>query len=202
MEDFDWKALVRNVAPILGTALGGPLAGAAVKVLGEALLGDSSASMDDVERAVMAGISPESIAKLKEMENAFKIQMRSLEIDLEKLNQETVRAYIADTQSARTANSGNRGVFVLGVTILCTFAAMVVGVMVGSYNLLIGAIIVKDPGTVAIVSGMIGSLVGYSAGHAQQVIGFFFGSSKGSADKTEAMTRSMTEAMTKLGDRK
>jgi hypothetical protein len=39
----------------------------------------------------------------------------------------------------------------------------------------------------AIVSALIGTVVGYVAANAQQVVGYFFGSSKGSADKTDAL---------------
>ena len=39
----------------------------------------------------------------------------------------------------------------------------------------------------AIVSALIGTVVGYVAANVQQVMGYFFGSSKGSADKTDAL---------------
>lgn len=51
MSGFDWKAIVKTVAPALGTALGGPLAGTAVKVLSEALLGHSDGKEEEIARA-------------------------------------------------------------------------------------------------------------------------------------------------------
>jgi len=41
---FDWKNVVRSVAPILGNAIGGPFGGAAVSALSNALLGKPEAT--------------------------------------------------------------------------------------------------------------------------------------------------------------
>jgi hypothetical protein len=51
---------------------------------------------------------------------------------------------------------------------------------------------VKDAGLLATSTGLIGTITGYVAGNAQQVVGYFFGSSQGSADKTEAMAKAVT----------
>ncbi len=44
MADFDWKQVIKSIAPVLGTALGGPLAGTAIKVLGDAIIGGDTSS--------------------------------------------------------------------------------------------------------------------------------------------------------------
>jgi hypothetical protein len=89
----DWKEMVRGIAPTLGAALGGPFAGVAVKFLADKLLGNPTATEDQVAEAIVAG-SPEQLVKLKELDNAFKVQMKQLDVDVFKLE-------VGDVQSAR-----------------------------------------------------------------------------------------------------
>lgn len=93
LSGFDWKSLVRNVAPTLGAALGGPLAGAATRFIAETLLGNPDASEQDVANAVV-GASPEKLLELKKMDLEFKAKMRQLDVDVFRLE-------IQDKQSAR-----------------------------------------------------------------------------------------------------
>lgn len=184
---MEWKKIINAVAPVLGTALGGPMAGAAVKVIAGAVLGDEDASEQQVTEAVMQGLSPESLVKLREADNAFKVRMRELDIDLAKLNAATEQAYLSDVQNARTSHGGSRGVFWLGIAILLTFAGVMVAVLWGSFQMIAGLIPIKDAGFASTVAGLVGTVIGYVAANAQQVVGYFFGSSKGSADKTDAL---------------
>lgn len=184
---MEWKKIINAVAPVLGTALGGPMAGAAVKVIAGAVLGDENATEQQVTEAVMQGLSPEALVKLREADNAFKVRMRELDIDLAKLNAATEQAYLSDVQDARQSHGGSLGVFWLGIAILLTFAGVMVAVLWGGYALLVSPDPIKDESMKAIVSALIGTVVGYVAANAQQVVGYFFGSSKGSADKTDAL---------------
>lgn len=192
---MDWKSIIKTAAPVLGTALGGPLAGAAIKVLGDAVLGNADATQDEVAAAITSGLSPEAIVKMREADNAFKAQMKAMDIDILKLNAQTEQAYLADVQSARNANGANRSVFWLGIAILVTFATLMGFVMYGSFQLLTGGIVLKDVAVASVVSGLIGTVIGYVAGNAQQVVGYYFGSSKGSADKTDALASAVGKAM-------
>ena len=90
---MNWKDIVRTIAPVLGTALGGPMAGAAVKALGDKFLGNSAASEKEIETAIMSS-SPEQLLKLKEIETEFAKHMADLNIDVYRLE-------ISDRQSAR-----------------------------------------------------------------------------------------------------
>lgn len=67
---FDWKSIVKTVAPMLGIALGGPLAGLAVKTIGDKLLGNPDASEEDIANYVMQA-TPEQLIKLKELDVTF-----------------------------------------------------------------------------------------------------------------------------------
>ena len=88
----DWKSIVRQVAPTIATALGGPLAGLAAKTLGDGLLGDSRASESDISQALL---DPDGLLKLKTLESEFKIKMRELDVNVYTLAQK-------DRESARS----------------------------------------------------------------------------------------------------
>lgn len=94
MADFDWKAALRTVAPGLAAAAGGPMVGAAVKVLGDALLGNPGASESDVAAAIRQGLKPEQMVALREAENNFKLEMERIDFQRE-------QAGLQDVQSAR-----------------------------------------------------------------------------------------------------
>ncbi|OZI23759.1 hypothetical protein CAL26_10030 [Bordetella genomosp. 9] len=86
--DFDWKKIIGTAAPMLATALGGPLAGIAVSTIGNAMgLGDQPT--DDAIAAAIAGKDPDAILKLKQAENDFSAKMAELgfknEADLAKI---------------------------------------------------------------------------------------------------------------------
>ncbi len=93
---FDWKKLVGSIAPTIATALGGPLAGAATAAISSAVLGKPDASEDELSTA-LAAASPDTLAKIKEADNNFKIKMQELGVDLEK-------ARYQDVQNARAMN--------------------------------------------------------------------------------------------------
>jgi hypothetical protein len=187
MVDFDWKGVVKTVAPTLATALGSPLAGTAVAMLCDAILGDPKASQSDLQKALSQGVTPDQIQKMKDAENAFTIRMTELGLQDKDLTFRQDQAYLSDTQDARKANAQNRDVFVLGIVILISFALIVAGSLLGAWSIMTGGLVVKDAATVGMVSGFIGTVVGYVASNAQQVVGFFFGSSKGSDRKTDAL---------------
>ena len=191
---MDWKSIVKSVAPILGTALGGPLAGTAIKVLGETILGDGEATETQVQEALLKGLNPDALVKLKEADQAFAVRMKELDIDVAKLQLSEKNMYVSDTQDARKYKDAK--VFWLGVVILCTFAGVMYAALFGSYALLTGNLPIKDASVVGMVSGFVGTIIGYAAANAQQVVGFFFGSSAGSSKKTDAISDafvSMTE---------
>jgi hypothetical protein len=78
---FDWKGLVKTVAPVLGTALGGPLAGAATKFIADKFLGNPNASEQEIV-AQLSTASPDQLLKLKELDNDFVLQMKQLDVDV------------------------------------------------------------------------------------------------------------------------
>jgi hypothetical protein len=93
--------LIENVAPTIATALGGPVAGMAVKALSSALLGHEGGSEDDITNA-LANATPDQITALKKIDADFKVQMKKLDIDLVKIaadDRASARDMAANTHS-------------------------------------------------------------------------------------------------------
>jgi len=93
--------LIENVAPTIATAIGGPVAGMAVKALSTALLGHGDGSEDDIT-AALSNATPDQIAAIRRADNDFKVQMKSLDIDLVKIAAEdraSARDMAASTHS-------------------------------------------------------------------------------------------------------
>lgn len=139
----------------------------------------------------VANATPEQILALKDRELTFQERMQAMGFqhveELAKIGLQETQTFVADTADARAKHAGDRSVFWLGIAVLITFAVTMGAALYGSYRILTGGITIKDVATVAAVSGFVGSIVGYVAANAQQVIGYFFGSSKGSNDKGNAM---------------
>lgn len=86
MADF-WnaaKGTLSTVAPMLASAVGGPLAGAATGAIVKALGLAPDTKPEDVATAVV-GAAPEQLLALKQAEVQFQAQMRQLDIDAAKL---------------------------------------------------------------------------------------------------------------------
>ncbi|HLP30543.1 MAG TPA: hypothetical protein VK150_04215, partial [Geothrix sp.] len=69
---FDWKGLVKSIAPTIGTALGGPLGGIAGVALTKALgLGDAAAKDETALAAAVQGASHDQLLLLKQADQEF-----------------------------------------------------------------------------------------------------------------------------------
>jgi hypothetical protein len=182
----DTLGTLKALAPTIATAIGGPVGGFAVKALGE-VFGVEFGSKDEALEAVKSA-TPEQLLAMKQADQSFALQMKSLGIDVFKLE-------VADKQSAREHFSKDGKVFWLGVVVLMTFAATVGAACFGAFHILTGGMAIKDLGVVAAVFGFLGTIIGYVAANAQQVIGYFFGSSQSGEDNGKAMAA----AFAKLG---
>ena len=98
MADFDWKSFVRKVAPFLGTALGGPLGGAAASALAGALGGDPTNATPDQLAKLVTNVTPEQLLALKKAETDFAAKMQELGFQHET---DLVDAEVKDRDSAR-----------------------------------------------------------------------------------------------------
>jgi len=162
--------LVRTVAPSIASAVGGPLAGMATKAISEALLGKPDASEAELVQAA-AKATPEQLLALKKAEQEFEVQMRELDIDLERIAS-------ADRDSAR-----NREIKTKDLTpkILAGF------VTAGYFGVLFYMLrngLPQHGGSEAMLV-MLGTLGTAWGG----IMAYYFGSSAGSKEKTDAMNR-------------
>lgn len=168
---MDWKKIVGTVAPGIATALGGPLAGMAVKAVAGALGMDAGASEEDVAAAVQRA-TPADLLALKKADQEFTVEMGKLGVDLEKIA-------AGDRDSARTMQIETRSWAppLLATVIVAGFLATVFMVLSGYVEGL------KDPLTAALV----GTLIGYVSAKADQVVAYYFGSTAKSQAKDETI---------------
>jgi len=159
--------LLGQVAPTIATALGGPLAGIAVKTISNVLLGHENGSEDDV-KAAMAVATPDQLAALKRIDADFKIHMKELDIDLE-------RIAAGDRDSARKLQSETKDWVPKLLAVVIT---------IGFFGILVWMLFHGMPqtGTEALLM-MLGALGTAWTG----VMNFYFGSSAGSKAKTDAL---------------
>lgn len=203
---MDFSTVVKKALPWIGAAATSnvpALITLAAQAVGEVLGVEVPATADDVTSAV-ANATPEQLVALRSREMDFKERMQGLgfehDRDMRALDVQEASAYIADTTSARGAFGRDDKVFWLGVCVLATFAVLMIGVMSGCFLLMTGYFKV-DPNVAAICSGLIGTVVGYVAANAQQVVSYFFGSSKGSKDNGERIGAALTESIKQAGAR-
>lgn len=77
--------ILATLAPTVASVLGGPLAGMATSAVIGAFGLAPDASKDDVLRAI-AGATPEQMLKLKEIETNLILELKRLDVDLEKID--------------------------------------------------------------------------------------------------------------------
>lgn len=160
--------LLGQVAPSIATALGGPLAGVAVRTLSSALFGHEDGTEEQISEA-MSNATPDQLAAIKKVDADFKVQMKSLDIDLE-------RIAAGDRDSARQMQRETRDWTPKALAFFITF---------GFFGALVWILIFGIPknGTEVLLM-MLGSLSTSWTG----VVQFYYGSSAGSKAKTEALT--------------
>lgn len=165
-----WKSIIKTIAPVLGTALGGPFGGMAAKVITGKLLGEENATDDlTVAQEAIANASPSDLLKLKEADNAFKLDMKKLNVDVLKIDAN-------DRNSARRMQTSNKSWVVPTLGVLT----------VGGFFAVIGFVLTGDVPKDSTITGMVIGAVGSKA---EQVYNFFFGSSQGSKSKTDLLNK-------------
>ena len=162
---MNWLPTLKVIAPTVASALLGPLGGAAVAAIGS-IIGVDAPTQDKIAKAISSGqLTAEQIGRLKELE-------------LQYLENEKERGFryaeleFKDIDSARrrevdTGDSTNRRLAFLIIT---------------AFILTVGATLM---GYTKAESVMAGTLIGYLSAKAEQVLAYYFGSTRNSARKTE-----------------
>ena len=157
---------LRQIAPTIATALGGPLAGLAVDAISKAVGIDPK----DVQATIDQGkLSSDQIAQLKSAEIAMAARAQELGLDFEKLA-------VDDRKSAREMQVATQSWIPGGMAIIvtCGFFGILVGLMTEHFK------------TSDALMLMLGSLGTAWTG----IIAFYFGSSAGSQAKDDLLHQS------------
>lgn len=168
------STILQGVSTTLATALGGPLAGAAVSMLGKSILGDENASVASIAEAI-AGGSPEVLLKVKEAENNFNLEMEKLGYQREKL----VYDNIANARAREVAiqKSGRTSWEMIAIAMFT----------MASLPICLGLLFFTEPARTA--EAAILMLIGTINAMVVTVVGYYFGSSMGSKQKTDLMVK-------------
>jgi hypothetical protein len=169
---MSWLDTVKSLAPTVASALGGPLAGAAVSALGD-LFGISSPTQDKIGKMFADGqITAEHLAEIRKLEMDYK-------------NQEAERGFkyaeleFKDRDSARNMAIQTHSVTPAILTWLIVFLTLT-----AEAALLFNQV---PPGADPII---IGRVLGTMDAALITVLSFWFGSNSSSARKTELLASS------------
>jgi len=165
----NWKGIIGTVAPALATALGGPLAGVAVRAIAENVLGRPDATEADVAAAVAAA-GPELLLKLREADQAFARAMAEAGIKLEEIE-------AADRASARAREIATRDWVPAALAITNALAFFILLFLMISHSI---------PET---NKSAFDILLGMLAGSLTTIMTYYFGSSRGSREKDAILGR-------------
>lgn len=171
MADINWKNIIGVIAPTVATALGGPFAGLAVEALGAAF-GMGGATEQEIKSKVESGrLSGDQIVQIRMAEEALKTRMKELDIQEQQL-------YAGDRDSARrreevVQDKTNRN---LGYLVVGAFITLVCATLLGYAK---------------VESVLAGTLVGYLSAKCEQVLAYYFGSTKSGDRKTELLAHSV-----------
>jgi hypothetical protein len=161
---MDWKKIVGTVAPGIATALGGPLAGLAVKAIGGAL-GLGEGASEEAVAAAVTGANPDQLLALRQADQAFKIKMRELGVDLE-------RIAAADRASAREVAKVNM------LPHMVLSAVYTVGYFMMLYFFMTGSVEISSS-----LKTEFSIVLGVMTAAQTMIMQFWFGSSSGSKEK-------------------
>jgi hypothetical protein len=165
------KGYVAPVAPMIGTLVAGPAGGTVGTMIASAL------GVEDKPEAILEHLenNPDAVLKIKELELTHKTR-------LEELTLEETKAHLADTQNARAAEiermkagGDNKFMYYLAAAIVLGFFAVIAGLYFKA--------IPDSSRDVAYL------LLGALTGEFGKVVNYFFGSSKGSSDKTTLLMK-------------
>jgi gas vesicle protein len=166
MSGTDW---IKTLAPLLGTALGGPLGGAAAAFIADKL-GIQEKTVTAVSEVLNSGkMNADQIASLKIAEIEFNKFLEANKIKLEELD-------AADRKSARDMQVAT-GSWVPGV-----LAMLVTGGFFGILSWMLYSPDYKPTEPLLVMLGSLGTAW-------TMIVGFYFGSSQGSRAKTDLIDR-------------
>lgn len=161
---MDW---LKQIAPTIATAFGGPLAGMAVSAISKAI----GVEPDKVQDMISSNkLSAEQIAQLKVAEIELQKQAQELGLNFEKLA-------VDDRKSAREMQAATRSMVppMLAAIVTVGFFSILAGMMFGRVS-------VADNTALTMMLGSLGTAW-------TGIIAYYFGSSAGSQAKTDLLSK-------------
>lgn len=169
---MDWKKTLATVAPAIATALGTPLAGVAVSMATQAL-GLNESTEDALQNAIAGGNS-ETLAKLKQIDKEFLVQMKKLDVDIYAIDAK-------DRDSARGLAKEK------GIAIQATLTVLFCGL----FSFVLWSIFSGQEVVHYTMRDIANFLLGTLTGLMIQQFNFWFGSSEGSKRKGAEIASAM-----------
>jgi len=164
--------LLKTLAPMIGTALGGPLGGAAAAFIADKL-GLEAKTVEAVSEVLNSGkMTPEQVAQIKLAEIEFQKFLKQNAIDLEKVHSE-------DRGSARAMLAAVRSKVPAWLSFIVTLGYF--GILGG---MMTNTLEIKDSQALLLMLGSLSTAWG-------MVMAFWFGTTAGSAQKNELLANSM-----------
>lgn len=171
-----WKDTLGKLAPTAASALGGPLAGAAVSALGE-LFGISEPTQDKIKVAIENGsLTGEQITGLRQLEMKLKAEEAERGFryaELEFKDRDSARSRDAEIVKAGKRNYRADTMFLLAVTVI-------VGLVY---------LIWKDPNINEFMKGVVTLVLGRFLGYLDNIYSFEFGTTRGSQNKDSTIDK-------------
>lgn len=166
------KSVIKVVAPTVGAALGGPLGGLAGQILGDLVTGGKPT---DLEEAILTQ-SPETLLALKRAEQEFLLKLEELGVEKERIE-------VADRSSAREMAKVNmKPQMILSGTFIGGYFAIFLAMLTGTVK------VSQEEMT------MINVLMGVLTAGIPAILSFWFGSTAGSAVKSQLLFQSKPDA--------
>lgn len=181
---MEWKDVaggVAKVAPLLGTALGGPLGGAiggVVALLASAFgLTPEQTTPEKINQLMVT--DPQSAIKLAEIEANHKLELEKLVLEQNRLVVQEKQADLADTADARLREREIvKATGKIDINLYLIAWLIIIGFFILTGILIFKPVPVDQNGVVFMLFG--GLVAGFST-----VVGYFFGSSRGSLMKSQ-----------------
>lgn len=164
---MDW---LKTIAPVLGTALAGPLGGAAASFMADKL-GLEEKTVEAVSEALQSGrMTPDQVAGVKLAELEFQKFLGDNRIKLEEV-------HAADRADARKMQATSKSMVPAALSFLVTLGYF--GVLLG---MMMGKLVVQDSQALLIMLGSLGTAQGL-------VMAYWFGTTASSGYKNELLAR-------------
>ena len=175
---MSWQQTLLKLAPTVVSALGGPLAGAAVVALGE-IFGVSEPTQEKIKELIEGGqMTGEQLSAIKQLE--LKLQAEEQErgfryAELEVRDRESARKRDAELVQSGVKNRRADSMYFLSVVVIIALVYLTW----------------RDGGINEYVKGIITLVLGRFLGYLDNIYNFEFGTPRGAALKSELLARSV-----------